>query len=135
MDITNKQRIEQPILSMEAGDIPQVRVLEFEELEDLLQMIVSNTNEAMHVYHVERNPGFLCGTHLYFNWIVLHDFYHFNGVPIVVVVRTDKPPTRFIRFRPDMGKIDFVNKVDESSAAYIKILKVKQLPFCLDLNF
>ena len=131
MDITNKQRIEQPILSMEAGDIPQVRVLEFEELEDLLQMIVSNTNEAMHVYHVERNEE-----HLYFNWIVLHDFYQFNGIPIVVVVRVrDKPPTRFIRFRPDMGKIDFVNKVDESSAAYIKILKVKQLPFCLDLNF
>ena len=134
MDITNKQRIEQPLLSMEAGgpstDIPQVRVLEFEELEDLLQMIVSNTNEDMHVYHVERNEE-----HLYFNWIVLHDFYHFNGVPIVVVVRSDKPPTRFIRFRPDMGKIDFVNKVDEPSAAYIKILKVKQLPFCLDLNF
>jgi len=114
---------------MEAGDIPQVRVLEFEELEDLLQMIVSNTNEDMHVYHVERNE------HLYFNWIVLHDFYHFNGVPIVVVAKSDKPPTRFIRFRPDLGKIDFVNKVDESSAAYIKILKVKQLPFCLDLNF
>jgi len=131
MDITNKQRIEQPILSMEAGDIPQVRVLEFEELEDLLQMIVSNENHDMHVYHVERNEE-----HLYFNWIVLHDFYHFNGVPIVVVVRVrDRPPTRFIRFRPDMGKIDFVNKVDESSAAYIKILKVKQLPFCLDLNF
>ncbi|MDD1776701.1 MAG: hypothetical protein LUQ65_00925 [Candidatus Helarchaeota archaeon] len=131
MDITNKQRIEQPILSIEAGDIPQVRVLEFEELEDLLQMIVSNTNEAMHVYHVERNEE-----HLYFNWIVLHDFYHFNGVPIVVFVRVrDKAPTRFIRFRPDMGKIDFVNKVDEPSAAYIKILKVKQLPFCLDLTF
>jgi len=131
MDITNKQRIEQPILPMEAGDIPQVRILEFEELEDLLQMIVSNTNQDLHVYHLERNEE-----HLYFNWIVLHDFYQLNGVPIVVVVRVrDKPPTRFIRFRPDMGKIDFVNKVDESSAAYIKILKVKQLPFCLDLNF
>jgi len=128
MDSINKSKVEQPMVSFEVGDIPQVRVLEFEELEDLLQMIVSNTNQDLHVYHLERGEE-----HLYFNWIVLHDYYTLNGVPIVVVARVrDKAPTRFIRFRPDLGKIDFVDKIDESSAAYIKILKVKQLPFCLD---
>jgi len=128
MDVVNKSKVEQPMVSVEVGDIPQVRVLEFEELEDLLQMIVSNTNQDLQVYHLERNEE-----HLYFNWIVLHDFYTLNGLPLVVVARSNKEPARFIRFRPDLGKIDFVNKVDESSAAYIKVLKIKQLPFCLDL--
>jgi hypothetical protein len=130
MDVVNKSKVEQPMVSIEVGDIPQVRVLEFEELEDLLQMIVSNTNQDLQVYHLERNEE-----HLYFNWIVLHDFYTLNGLPLVVVARSNKEPARFIRFRPDLGKIDFVNKVDESSAAYIKVLKIKQLPFCLDLAF
>jgi hypothetical protein len=130
MDVVNKSKVEQPMVSVEVGDIPQVRVLEFEELEDLLQMIVSNTNQDLQVYHLERNEE-----HLYFNWIVLHDFYTLNGLPLVVVARSNKEPARFIRFRPDLGKIDFVNKVDESSAAYIKVLKIKQLPFCLDLAF
>jgi len=128
MDLINKSKAEQPMVSLEVGDIPQVRVLEFEELEDLLQMIVSNTNQELQVYHLERNEE-----HFYFNWIVLHDFYALNGLPIVVVARFNKEPARFIRFRPDLGKFDFVNKVDESSAAYIKVLKIKQLPFCLDL--
>lgn len=129
MDLINKSKVDQPMVPFEVGEIPQVRVLEFEELEDLLQMIVSNTNQDLQVYHLERNEE-----HLYFNWMILHDFYALNGLPIVVVARSDKAPARFIRFRPDLGRIDFVDKVDESSAAYIKVLKIRQLPFCLDLT-
>jgi len=127
MDIVNKTKFDHPIIPLEVGELPQAKVLELEELEDLLQLITSNQDQTL--YHLERN-----GDHLYLIWIVIHDFYNLNGLPLVIFVRTDQEPTRFIKCRPDLGRIDFVDRVGEASAAYVKIIKIKQLPFCLDLT-
>ena len=126
MDIVNKTKFEHPMIELDADELPQAKFLELVELEDLLQLITSNPEQTL--YHLERN-----GEHLYLVWIVIHDFYQLNGLPIVIFVRTNQEPTRFIKCRPDLGRIHFVDKIEESSAAYIKIIKIKQLPFCLDL--
>jgi len=129
--------IEQLITPPEIGELPEIKksqelpsakMLELEDLEDLLLMNVSANNPDPHLYHLESN-----GEHLYLVWIVIHDFYHLNGLPLVIFVRTDVEPNRFIKYRPDSGKFSLVDKVQESSAAYIKIIKIKRLPFCLDL--
>ena len=127
MDVVKKAKIGHSMPTLDVNELPQAKFLELEELEDLLQLITSNTDQT--VYHLERN-----GEHLYLIWIVIHDFYNLNGLPIVIFVRTNQAPTRFIKCRPDLGKIDFVNKVLEATAAYIKIIKIKELPFCLDLT-
>ncbi|NVM55862.1 MAG: hypothetical protein HWN66_19335 [Candidatus Helarchaeota archaeon] len=126
MDIINKTKFEQPMIPLELGELPQAKFLELEELEDLLQLTTSNQDHTL--YHLGRD-----GDHFYLIWIVIHDFYNLNGLPIVIFVRTNQEPTRFIKYRPDLGKIAFVEKVQESSAAYIRLIKIKQLPFCLDL--
>ncbi len=129
--------IEQSIMSSEimefpntkiSNELPPAKMLELEDLEDLLLMTVSTDNPNPHLYHLECN-----GEHLYLVWIVIHDFYHLNGFPLVIFVRTEIAPNRFIKFRPDSGIFSFVDKVQESSSAYIKIIKIKRLPFCLDL--
>lgn len=116
--------------SIELGDLPQAKAMELEELDDILQMMVSLSNHDLSLHHIERN-----GVHIYLVWIVIHDFYKLNGLPLIIYVQTNHEPTRFIKYKPDMGKIEFVDKIEESSAAYIKIIKVKHLPFCLDLAF
>ena len=126
MDILNKTKFEPPLIPLEAGELPQARSIELEELEDLLQLTVSNQDQTL--YHLKRGED-----HLYLIWIVIHDFYNLNGLPMVIFVRTAHPPTRFIKCRPDLGRMDFVDKIQESSAAYIRIIKIKELPFCLDL--
>ena len=123
-------KVSDAMMPLEVGELPQARKMELEGLEDILKMMVSINNQDMTLHHLERN-----GEHLYLVWIVIHDFYNLNGLPLVIFVRTDKEPTRFIKFRPESGKICFVDKIEESSAAYIKIVKIKQLPFCLDLAF
>lgn len=125
----NNSKIEDSVMPLEARDLPQAQLLELVELEDLLQMIISNQNPDLAIYHIERG-----GDHLYLIWIVIHDFYSLNGLPLVIFVRTNQKPTRLIKFRPDLGRINFVEKVEESSAGYIKIVKIKQLPFCLELS-
>ncbi len=131
----NKAEIGRPITSLDMDDllengkedIPRAKTMELAELEDLLQMVVSMSTTP-EVYHLKRNEE-----HIYLVWIVIHDFYHLNGLPLVIYARTEKEPTRFMKYRPDLGELAFVNKVAESSAAYIKIIKIKRLPFCLDL--
>jgi hypothetical protein len=129
MDILNNSKIEHTEMPLELGDLPQPKIIEVEDLEDLLQMAVSRSNGDLELYHLERNSE-----HLYFVWIVIHDFYSLNGLPLVIFVRKSEKPTRFIKFRPDLGTIHFVDKIEEASAAYIKIIKIKNLPFCLDLS-
>lgn len=119
-------KVGHPTAPLDTSELPQAKFLELEELDDLIQLITSNQDQT--IYYLERN-----GEHLYLIWIVIHDFYYLNGLPIVIFVRTNHEPTRFIKCRPDLGKIDFVDTVQESSAGYIKIIKIKQLPFCLDL--
>ncbi len=118
------------LLSLDINELPQAKKMELEDLEDLLQMIVSINNTDLSLYHLERN-----GKHIYLVWITLHDYYNLNGLPLVIFVRTTKKPARFIKYRPDLGEINFVEKVEEASAAYVKIVKIKQLPLCLDLAF
>jgi hypothetical protein len=113
------------------GDIeflPSARLLELEDLEDLLLMTVSPTNTDPHLYYLNHN-----GIHFYLVWIVIHDFYNLNGLPLVIFVRTDKEPNRFIKYKPESGEFEFIEKIKEPSAAYIKILRIKQLPSCLDV--
>ncbi len=127
MDIVKKAKVGHSIAPLDVNELPQAKFLELVELGDLLQLITNNQDQT--IYHLERN-----GEHLYLVWIVIHDFYQLNGLPIVIFVRTEHEPTRFIKCRPDLGKIEFVNKVLESTAAYIRIIKIKQLPFCLDVT-
>ncbi|MFX1293563.1 MAG: hypothetical protein ACFFD2_01705 [Promethearchaeota archaeon] len=122
--------IEELSQAKELKEFPQAKMLELEDLEDLLQMTVSANNPDLHLYYLERNSE-----HLYLIWIVIHDFYNLNGLPLVIFVRTNKEPNRFIKYKPDSGKFNFVDKIEESSAAYIKILKIKQLPICLNLSY
>ncbi|MHA1266191.1 MAG: hypothetical protein ACTSRS_13240 [Candidatus Helarchaeota archaeon] len=126
MDLVKKSKVNGSFMSFKVEEFPQARAMELKELEDLLQLIISNQDQTL--YHLERS-----NEHIYLKWIVIHDFFELNGLPIVLFVRTNLPPTRFIKCRPDLGKIDFVDKIYESSAAYIKIIKIKQLPFCLDI--
>ncbi|MHA1651840.1 MAG: hypothetical protein ACTSYB_16735 [Candidatus Helarchaeota archaeon] len=126
----NDPKIDQVIALPGLEELPQAEKLELAELDDLLQMVVSINNTDLSLYYLKKN-----GEHLYLVWIVIHDFYTLNGLPLVIFVRTDIEPNRFIKYRPDTGTIDFVDKIQESSAAYIKIIKIKQLPFCLDLTF
>ena len=131
----NKAEIGRPLAAIDVDemfsnkevDIPQAKTMELEDLEDLLQMVVSMST-APEVYHIERE-----GEHSYLVWIVIHDYYKLNGLPLVIFVRTDLKPARFIKYRPSMGNLAFVSRVEESSSAYIKVIKIKRLPFCLDL--
>ena len=130
MAIIKNSKIEELADSVKLEALPQAKSMELEELDDLLQMMVSLNNHDLSLHHIERN-----GQHIYLVWIVIHDFYSLNGLPLIIYVRTNHEPTRFIKYKPDRGITEFVDKVEESSAAYVKIIKVKQLPFCLDLAF
>jgi hypothetical protein len=126
MDIVKKSKVESPVMEFQADNLPKAREMELADLEDLLQVMIANQDQT--VYHLERD-----GEHIYLKWIVIHDFFTLNGLPIVIFARDTREPNRFIKCRPDLGKIDFVDKIQESSAAYIRVIKIKQLPFCLDL--
>ncbi len=138
VEVKNSE-LEQFITPPEIGELPETKIpnelpsaklLELEDLEDLLLMTVSQNNPDPHLYHIECN-----GKHMYLVWIIIHDYYQLNGLPLVIFVRTDNEPNRFIKYRPDSGKIEFTKRIEESSAAYVKIIKIKQLPFCLDVAF
>ena len=129
MGMIKSSKIGDEVAPLEVEEQPQAKMMELEDLDDLLQAIVSMDNHDLHVYHMKRGEE-----HLYLVWFVIHDFYTLNGLPLVIFVRLFQEPTRFIKYKPDSGKIEFVDKVEEPSAAYIKVIKVKQLPFCLDLT-
>ena len=124
----NNPDIAHSIIQRDIELLPAARMLELEDLEDLLLMTVSPSNTDSHLYYLNHN-----GIHLYLVWIVIHDFYNLNGLPLVIFVRTDKEPARFIKYKPESGEFAFVEKIKEPSAAYIKILRIKQLPSCLNL--
>jgi hypothetical protein len=130
MAIIKNAKIGESLAGLNVDELPQAKSMELEELDDLLKMLVSLDNHDLSLHHIERN-----GQHIYLVWIVIHDFYNLNGLPLIIFVRTPHKPTRFIKYKPGEGKTEFVDKVEESSAAYVKLIKVKELPFCLDLAF
>ncbi|MHA1278022.1 MAG: hypothetical protein ACTSQI_01540 [Candidatus Helarchaeota archaeon] len=130
MAIIKNAKIEESLAKLSIDELPQAKSMELEELDDILKMLVSLDNHDLSLHHIERDSQ-----HIYLVWIVIHDFYNLNGLPLIIFVRTPHEPTRFIKYKPSEGKTEFVDKVEESSAAYIKIIKIKELPFCLDLAF
>ncbi|MHA1267388.1 MAG: hypothetical protein ACTSRS_19280 [Candidatus Helarchaeota archaeon] len=56
---------------------------------------------------------------------VIHDYYNLNGLLLVTFMRINQELTRFIKYKPNLGTDVFMSKVAESSAAYIKKIKIK----------
>jgi len=76
------------------------------------------------IYHVRKNTHILCGLLLAVA-SVIHDYYNLNGLLLVTFMRINQELTRFIKYKPNLGTDVFMSKVAESSAAYIKKIKIK----------
>ena len=112
------------------AEIPAAKKMELEGLEDLINLISSVMSNDFSLYHYKCKD-----LHIYFVYVVIHDFYNYRGIPLLIYAETDVKPNLYLKYRPDRNpQITMTNKVEEASAAYVKIIRVKKLPSCLGIS-
>ncbi|MHA1269140.1 MAG: hypothetical protein ACTSPY_05075 [Candidatus Helarchaeota archaeon] len=104
--------------------------MELEGLEDLINLISSVMSNDFSIYHYNLDEK-----HIYFVYVVIHDFYNLRGVPVLIYVKSDISPGLFLKYQTNrIPTIKMTNKFEDASAVYIKIIKVKSLPDCLEIS-
>ena len=109
--------------------IPQAQKMELEGLEDLINLITSVSSNDCSLYHYS-----LDDTHIYFVYVIIHDFYTYRGIPVLIYTTSEIEPDLYLKYQPNHNhEITMTDKFLDASAIYIKIIKVKKLPECLEI--
>ncbi|MBD3226707.1 MAG: hypothetical protein GF329_00840 [Candidatus Lokiarchaeota archaeon] len=114
----------------EPSEIPKAQKMELTDLKDLIHLITSVMGNDFSIYHYETEE-----TNVYFVYVIIHDFYYLRGVPVLIFTQSDLAPDLYLKYQPNRNpSIEMTNRFENASASYIKIIKVKTLPECLDIS-
>ena len=131
--IENNEKIE-PALNgnMSTGfEIPQAEKMELESLDDMVNLICSIINNDYSMYYIKHNDA-----HIYFVYVVIHDYFNYRGIPVLIYTVSDISPKLYLKYQPiRQAGIKMTDKFEDANATYIKIIRVKKLPKCLDISF
>ncbi|MHA1231674.1 MAG: hypothetical protein ACTSPQ_13590 [Candidatus Helarchaeota archaeon] len=122
-------QVQTPILE-KTDEIPIPQKMELVDLEDLINLISSTFNENPSIYHCE-----IENFHVYFIYVVIHDYYHYRGIPLLIYAKSDLAPSLYLKYQISREpNIKMTNKFEDANAFYIKIVRVKKLPDCMDIS-
>lgn len=112
------------------SEIPKAQRMELQGLEDLINLIISVMGNDFSIYHYATDE-----TNVYFVYVIIHDFYYLRGIPVLIFTQSDLQPDLYLKYQPTRKPhIEMTDSFENASASYIKIIKVKSLPECLDIS-
>ena len=112
------------------NEIPQAEKMELVSIEDLINLISSVMSNEFSIYQYKSNS-----CHIYFIYVVIHDYYNYRGIPILIYCESDLEPDLYLKYQPSRTPaIKMTNKFEDANATYIKIIRVKELPKCLAIS-
>jgi hypothetical protein len=116
---------------MTKNNTPDPEKMELEDLTDLINLITTTSANDFSLYHYKVNED-----NIYFVYVIIHDFYDYRGVPVLVHTRTKIEPKLYLKYQPNKNpKYVMTDKLDtEINTCLIKIIKVKVMPKCLEIN-
>ncbi|MHA1309311.1 MAG: hypothetical protein ACTSQO_00160 [Candidatus Helarchaeota archaeon] len=131
LEIKEKQKSSIDPTTIDQFMIPRAKSMELEGLEDLINLISTVMVNNFSLYHYKQNDR-----HIYFVYVVIHDFYNFRGIPLLIYTFSDYEPDLFLKYQPNRNPIiKMTSKFEDANAVYIKIIKVKKLPQCLNFSY
>jgi hypothetical protein len=111
-------------------EIKNAEKIELESLNDLVTMVTDwNGQNVTSLYYKEKD-----GVHYYFTWIIIHDYYNYRGIPLLLFATSTETPKNYIIHDTKTAsyKFDDIPQYDPRCFV-IKIIRIKSVPSFLDV--